>query len=99
MGILSLWGFTKKQSIHDFVNRFQCENKLTTAQTNYLSSMIHLYITLKKFTHEDIVLSVEPYTHIKTIRGLFFNPETNEFTHEYRGCVEAGFELIEDEDE
>ena len=86
----------KDNLIQDFVNRFQKENNLSISQGNYLSSMIHLYITLKKFTHEDIILSITPYTHIKFIKGLYFNSETDEFIYEpNREYIEE----IQDEDD
>lgn len=72
----------KDNLIQDYVNRFQKENNLSVLQTNYLSSMIHLYITLKKFSCQDIILSIDPYTHIKNIKGLHYDSNTNEFLYE-----------------
>jgi hypothetical protein len=70
----------KDNLIQDYVLRFQKEYKLNTHQTSYLSSMIHLYITLKQITPEDILLETvytNPNysylrTRIKTINGVYF---------------------------
>lgn len=63
----------KDNLIQDYVTRFQKENELNNTQANYLSSMIHLYITLKKITHKDIILDTDPYTHIISIKGIIYN--------------------------
>lgn len=68
----------KDNLIQDYVSRFQREYSLNTSQTNYLSSMIHLYITLKQITPDDIILETintpKLYlcTRIKTIQGIYY---------------------------
>jgi hypothetical protein len=71
----------KDNLIQDYVVRFQTEYNLTTQQTNYLSSLIHLYITLKRITPEDITLEIvesnKQYkcTRIKSISGIYYSSQ------------------------
>jgi hypothetical protein len=73
----------KDNLIQDYVIRFQREHQLSTQQTNYLSSLIHLYITLKRITPEDIKLEIVesnkqyPCTRIKTISGIYYSNQDN----------------------
>jgi hypothetical protein len=73
----------KDNLIQDYVTRFQLEHNLTNQQTNYLSSLIHLYITLKRITPEDITLEIvesnKQYrcTRIKSISGIYYSNQDN----------------------
>lgn len=69
----------KDNLIQDFVYRFQKENNLNSHKTNYLQSMIHLYITLKKIDVSDIILETIPHTHIKAINGLLYDKQKDDF--------------------
>lgn len=66
----------KDNIIQDFVNRCKLDLNLTLDQSNFLFSLIHLYLTLKKIMPEDIVLkngfkgSEYKHTYIHEIRGL-----------------------------
>ena len=69
----------KDNLIQEYVARFQEEYKLNYNQTNYLSSMIHLYITLKRITPQDILLETiqskhgYPCTRIRSITGIYYS--------------------------
>lgn len=73
----------KDNLIQDYVSRFQIEYNLTTQQTNYMSSLIHLYITLKRITPDDITLEIiegkKQYrcTRIKSISGIYYSTQDN----------------------
>jgi|694.fasta_scaffold150939_2 hypothetical protein len=68
----------KDNLIQDYVSRFQKEYALSSSQMSYLSSMIHLYLTLKQITPDDIILETiytsNSYlcTRIKTILGIYY---------------------------
>ena len=79
----STWKEIKKKVIKDniiqeFVNRCKTDLNLNSEQNNFLFSLIHLYLTLKKITSENIILkngvgdSVFKHTFINEIRGLHF---------------------------
>lgn len=88
----------KDNLIQDYVCRFQKEYQLTTQQASYLSSMIHLYLTLKRITPSDIVLETirmaNGYvcTQIKSINGIYYSTQDNtvKFSteHEYSDIEE-----------
>ena len=92
----------KDNLIQDYVGKFQKENNLNMNQTNYLSSMIHLYITLKKITHQDIILNTNPYTHITQIKGIIYDKNTDNIIFEpdnLHSISEEIQEELDDDDE
>lgn len=70
----------KDNLIMEYVSRISKEYTLSTTQSKYLLSLIHLYITLKKITPNDINLytsvtldNSNVHTYIKSINGLLFD--------------------------
>lgn len=68
----------KDNLIQDYVQRLTFEYNLSQSKTNYLLSMIHLYITLKKITPDEIILETNyidnfKRTVIKKINGISIN--------------------------
>lgn len=70
----------KDNLIMDFVTRMGTIYSLDSSQCRYLLSLIHLYITLKKITPNDIILEIDtseqcpyPHTYIKSINRLLFD--------------------------
>lgn len=99
----------KDNLIQDYVYRFQKDYQLTSKQTNYLSSMIHLYLTLKKITPSDIILETVntsngyTCTQIKSINGIYYSSQDNivKFSteHEYSDIEEEEEEDMSSRDE
>jgi hypothetical protein len=113
----SHWKDIKRKTIKDnlvqnFIYRFGQKHDLNVKQTDYLMSMIQLFITLKKITPNDILLETDftqgeyPHTYIKAINGLSYQNETIIFNpnHEYESDSDsseddllATEEIIEDD--
>jgi hypothetical protein len=104
----------KDNLIHDFVLRMASQYNLEMSQQKYLLSLIHLYITLKKITPNDIHLETGTghtvhtvHTYIHSIRGLqissdniMFNPNSpTSDSHSQQSQHEDEQELEEEEDE
>jgi hypothetical protein len=80
------WKEIKRKSIKDnliqnYIQQFSLKHKLTPKQSEYLSSLIHLFITLKKIPPSDIILDtdcIDEYNHtfIKSINSISFQNNT-----------------------
>lgn len=95
----------KDNLIMDYVSRTTDEYQLVLSQSKYLLSLIHLYITLKKITPNDIILDTSStkdneniHTFIKSINGLMINGTWPNIKI-YFETVTATDDIIEDDED
>ena len=105
------WKDIKRKSIKDnliqnFIQRFSLKHNLNTNQSEYLLSLVQLFITLKKITPNDILLETDivgehKHTFIKSIVGLSYQNDTIIFNpnHEVEELSDSSDEeeFVEDE--
>lgn len=68
---------TKDDLIYSFVMCKKKQYNLSTKEHNILLSFIHLNITLKLITHENIILKVDGHTFIENINNLYIEKNDN----------------------
>lgn len=93
----------KDNLIQDYVNRFQREYNLDVQRSNYLYSLIQLYITLKRITPSDIELEKTihrqyPCTQIKSITGIYYCLQEKQVKFSPEHTSSLATEEDEDED-
>lgn len=68
--------YIRDKTIQHFANRMKDEYNLSEEKTRKLISQIHLDISLKKITPDDIIFNEENMTIIDSINGFFFQNGT-----------------------